>query len=118
MSPLDAVVLGIYSLTLATLAIYSVHRLYLVRLRRRYPGVRTAPGAPEQWPAVTIQLPLYNEPNVAARVIDAAAAIEYEGALDIQILDDSNDATCSIVAERVAFHRERGIRIAQVRRGS
>ena len=93
MSPLDAVVLGAYSLTLAALAIYSVHRLYLVRLRRSFPAARPAPSAPERWPSVTIQLPLYNEPNVAARVIDAAAAMDYEGALDIQVIDDSNDAT-------------------------
>src|SRR5438045_612487 len=118
MSPLDAVVLGAYSLTLAALAIYSVHRLYLVRLRRSFPAARLAPNAPERWPSVTIQLPLYNEPNVAARVIDAAAAMDYEGALDIQVIDDSNDATGGIVAERVAFHIARGIRIAHVRRAS
>jgi cellulose synthase/poly-beta-1,6-N-acetylglucosamine synthase-like glycosyltransferase len=118
MSPFDAVILGIYSLTLAALAVYSVHRLYLVRLRRRYPAARPAPLAPAHWPSVTIQLPLYNEPNVAARVIDAAAAIEYAGAVDIQVLDDSNDSTNAIVAERVAFHRARGVRIAQLRRSS
>jgi cellulose synthase/poly-beta-1,6-N-acetylglucosamine synthase-like glycosyltransferase len=116
MPPLDAVVLGIYSLTLAALAIYSVHRLYLVRLRRRYSAARVAPEAPARWPSVAVQLPLYNEPNVAARVIDAAAAIEYQGLLEIQVLDDSNDATCDIVAQRVDFHRERGVRIAQIRR--
>jgi cellulose synthase/poly-beta-1,6-N-acetylglucosamine synthase-like glycosyltransferase len=118
MSPLDAVVLGIYSLTLAALAVYSVHRLYLVRLRRRHSATRETPAAPDRWPAVTIQLPLYNEPNVAARVIDAAAAIDYQGALDIQVLDDSTDETCAIVDERVEFHRARGVRIERIRRGS
>ncbi|HEX7190737.1 MAG TPA: glycosyltransferase [Thermoanaerobaculia bacterium] len=76
------------------------------------------PAAPAKWPSVTIQLPLYNEPNVAARIVDAAAALRYDGALDIQVLDDSNDATPAIVAGRVAFHRARGIHIAHIRRPS
>jgi len=69
-------------------------------------------------PSVTVQLPLYNEPNVAARLIDAVAQLRYDGALDVQVLDDSTDATTSIVAERVAFWRGRGVAIAHVRRGS
>jgi len=69
-------------------------------------------------PSVTVQLPLYNEPNVAARLIDAVARLRYDGALDVQVLDDSTDATTSIVAERVAFWRDRGVAIAHVRRGS
>jgi cellulose synthase/poly-beta-1,6-N-acetylglucosamine synthase-like glycosyltransferase len=65
---------------------------------------------------VTVQLPLYNEPNVAGRVIDAAARIDYPGELDVQVLDDSTDDTSAIVAERVAFWSARGLRIAHIRR--
>ena len=70
------------------------------------------------FPPLTIQLPLYNEPNVAGRLLDAVAAIDYPGALDIQVLDDSTDGTTAIVASRVASMRERGMRIDHVRRGS
>jgi cellulose synthase/poly-beta-1,6-N-acetylglucosamine synthase-like glycosyltransferase len=59
---------------------------------------------------VTVQLPLYNEPNVAARLIDAVAALEYEGPLEIQVLDDSTDATSAIVAQRIAGTGIRHIR--------
>jgi cellulose synthase/poly-beta-1,6-N-acetylglucosamine synthase-like glycosyltransferase len=78
--------------------------------------VSVTAAIPEHWPSVTIQLPLYNEPDVAARIVDAAAAIDYPGALDIQVLDDSTDATRAIVAERVAAHCARGVRMAHVRR--
>src|SRR2546423_12261712 len=102
MSKQDLAILGLYYLTLAVLGVYSVHRLYLVRLRRRHAAPRPEPAPPGRWPSVTIQLPLYNEPNVAARLIDAAAAIDYAGLFDVQVLDDSTDKTTSIVAERVA----------------
>jgi cellulose synthase/poly-beta-1,6-N-acetylglucosamine synthase-like glycosyltransferase len=120
MNPADALILSVYYLTLGVLAIYSVHRLYLVRLRRKFgaEATRGVARTPENWPAVTVQLPLYNEPNVAARLIDAVAAIDYQGPLEIQVLDDSTDATVDIVAERVEALRARGVRIEHVRRTS
>ncbi|HAV14187.1 MAG TPA: glycosyl transferase family 2, partial [Opitutae bacterium] len=43
-------------------------------------------------PVVTTQIPLFNEINVAERVIRAVAAIDYPQAKhEIQILDDSDD---------------------------
>ncbi len=117
MSRVDALVLIGYYFALTLLAIYSVHRLYLVRLRRQFDhgnGNDVAPS--ESWPSVTIQLPLYNEPNVAARVIDAAARIEYPGPLHIQVLDDSIDETTAIVAERIAFWSARSVGITHIRR--
>ena len=118
MSPTDALILSVYYFTLGVLAIYSVHRLYLVRLRRKF-GAEATRGiarTPHEWPGVTVQLPLYNEPNVAARLIDAVAAIDYPGPLEIQVLDDSDDATVAIAAARVAALRARGIDVVHVRR--
>lgn len=66
------------------------------------------------FPPLTIQLPLYNEPNVAARLLDAVAAIDYPGRLDIQVLDDSTDVTTEIVAARVKTMKN----AAHIRRGS
>ena len=49
-------------------------------------------------PVVTTQIPLYNEINVAERVIRAVAAIDYPRARhEIQVLDDSDDETCVLV---------------------
>src|SRR5688500_11553205 len=100
MNAAEAGILTLYYLVLSVLAVYSIHRFYLVRLRRRSP----APARLQEnvWPALTVQLPLYNEPNVAARLIDAVAALDYPGPFEIQVLDDSTDGTSSIVAERVA----------------
>lgn len=116
MNAAEAGVLGLYYLVLGALAVYSLHRWHLVRLRRRARGRERATA--DIHPPLTVQLPLYNEANVAVRLIDAVAAIEYRGALDIQVLDDSNDETTSIVAERVAHYAAHGVRIAHIRRGS
>jgi cellulose synthase/poly-beta-1,6-N-acetylglucosamine synthase-like glycosyltransferase len=68
---------------------------------------------------VTVQLPLYDEPLVAERLIDAAMAVDYpREKLEVQVLDDSDDATTGIVSERVDYYRSAGFDIELVRRGS
>ena len=109
--------LFVYYAALLLLTIYSFHRLHLIRLLRRAPAL-VDPAPPDRWPSLTVQLPLYNEPGVAARLIDSVSRLRYPGQLDIQVLDDSTDGTQAIVAMKVAELRKRGIRIEQVRRGS
>jgi cellulose synthase/poly-beta-1,6-N-acetylglucosamine synthase-like glycosyltransferase len=116
MSPAETGILTLYYLVLSVLAAYSIHRLHLVRLRRRTPPPQRTTAA--VYPPLTVQLPLYNEPNVALRLIDAVAQLRYPGALDIQVLDDSTDETSSIVAEAVARIAASGISITHLRRGS
>lgn len=63
-------------------------------------------------PLITVQVPLYNEPLVAARIIDAVSVFDWpKKRLEIQILDDSSDGTSKIVKERIAYWAERGVRI-------
>jgi len=66
-------------------------------------------------PAVLVQIPLYNEYNVAERIIETAAALDYPN-LEIQILDDSNDKTVEHVDEIVERLQGKGINIQAVRR--
>src|SRR2546422_8505744 len=73
----------------------------------------------EEFPPVTIQLPLFNEYYVAGRLIDAACRFDYpRERLEVQILHDSTDETSHIVAERVALYRRQGFDIKDVRRRS
>lgn len=113
----DLVLLGAYYALLVALAVYGLHRYALVRLRRKFSAAgRAAPPVPEVWPDLTVQLPIFNEPCVAARLVDAAAALCYAGRLHIQVLDDSDDETTAIIAERVAAHRREGVSIDHVQR--
>jgi len=71
----------------------------------------------EHWPMVTTQLPLYNEWNVAERIIRATAELDYPaGRHQIQIVDDSNDETCDLVDQLAAELSEKGVWIDVCRR--
>lgn len=82
-------------------------------------GRREALATPEieTYPHVVVQLPIYNEHYVVERLLNAAAALDYPcDKLTIQVLDDSTDDTCELIAERVAMLRESGIPIHHIRR--
>ncbi len=100
--------LAIYGLLgFLTLALYWRHR------READP----CPPFPDDWPIVTVQLPVYNEREVIGRLIDAAAALDYpRERLEIQILDDSTDDTTAAAAARVALLQARGVRITHLQR--
>ncbi len=115
-------VLACYALAQILLLIYSSHRYLTLwrwaRGRGQRPPASTATNLDaEPWPVVTVQLPLYNEPAVARRLIDAVAALDYpRDRLEIQVLDDSTDLTSERVDEAVAHHRQRGLDIVILRR--
>lgn len=58
---------------------------------------------PINWPFVTVQLPIFNEPRVADRLVEAIAALDYpRDRLQIQVLDDSTDRTALRLSALVA----------------
>ena len=70
-------------------------------------------------PSVTIQLPIYNEKYVAARLIDTVCAMEYpKDKMRIMVLDDSNDDTVELVRNLVNDYKSQGFQIEHVRRGT
>jgi cellulose synthase/poly-beta-1,6-N-acetylglucosamine synthase-like glycosyltransferase len=74
-------------------------------------------GEQKAWPAVTIQLPIYNEMYVADRLIDAVCQIDYpRELLEIQVLDDSTDETRSVAEQAVRRNASRGVDITYLHR--
>ena len=66
-------------------------------------------------PKVTTQLPVYNERHVVERLIKAVVNIDYPKNLhEIQVLDDSNDETKSMVSDLVNKYREMGFNIKHI----
>jgi len=105
-----AVLAGYYS-TLGLLALYGAHRLYLLALYARLRRCAPVPVArySDDLPAVTVQLPMFNERYVAERVIRAACALDWpRDRLEIQVLDDSTDDTAEIAREAVENLRAAG----------
>jgi len=112
---------GLHYVALAGLCLYGIHRLWLLACWfmecKRPPHAPRRLPSPRNLPRVTIQLPLYNERFVAARLVDAVARMDWpKDRLEIQVLDDSTDDTRAIVDERVIHWRNKGIRIRVIRR--
>ncbi|NIN64030.1 MAG: glycosyltransferase [Anaerolineae bacterium] len=107
----------IYSLTAILLAIYSLNSLALAFLYLRHR--REMPSDPplRDFPAVTVQLPIFNEAHVVERLIDSAARLNYpREKLQIQVLDDSTDDTTLLARRRIAYYRAQGADIELIHR--
>ena len=114
---------AIHFTALSGLALYGMHRLWLLFNWRRVKKLEPADEGDhsflhsEQCPFITIQLPLYNERFVAERLLNAAAQIQWpKDRIEIQILDDSTDDTKEIVDERVQFWLQKGVTMHVIRR--
>ena len=101
---ISGLVVGTYLAVLLVLAMYGFHRSSLVWLYYRNRHRRPRPlGQFAELPAVTVQLPLFNEMYVVERLLDAVAGIRYpRDRFQIQVLDDSTDETQEICKRKVA----------------
>ncbi|MBL4700544.1 MAG: glycosyltransferase family 2 protein [Phycisphaeraceae bacterium] len=107
-----------YVIVLLLIAFYGLHRYMLVityyRNRHKTPQLNQRF---ETLPKVTVQLPMFNEGNVAARVIDAACHMDYPSdRLQIQVVDDSTDESALIARQHCESWQKRGIDIQYVHR--
>jgi cellulose synthase/poly-beta-1,6-N-acetylglucosamine synthase-like glycosyltransferase len=103
-----------YFAVLLLLSAYGLHRSHLVltvlrnrgRLASMKARIKALPRegleSRTDLPHVTIQLPLYNEATVIARLLDHVALIDYpRSKLEIQVLDDSTDETRTLARRHV-----------------
>jgi hypothetical protein len=116
---LEAIVLAAYWGVLALLALYGVHRIFVLGLYHRTRNL--APGAgplpDHRLPIVTVQLPVFNERHVVGRLIDAVCALDWpRDRLEIQVLDDSTDETSVLAQAAVARWRDLGSDVRVIRR--
>ena len=101
-----------YFAVLLMLASYGLHRSHLVltclrygkKLRALREGAPRLPleTDPNDLPHVTIQLPIYNEATVVARLLEQTAKMAYpRSKLEIQVLDDSTDESRQMARAKV-----------------
>jgi cellulose synthase/poly-beta-1,6-N-acetylglucosamine synthase-like glycosyltransferase len=118
MMPVETLTLLAYFFVLSILGIYGWHRYYIVYLYTKHKD--RVPGPPplvDEWPVVTVQLPIYNEMYVVDRLIDAVCRLDYpRELLEIQVLDDSTDETTQIAQLAVRRQAARGFDIQYIHR--
>jgi len=107
-----------YFIVLFVLAIYGLHRYWLVYDYFAYAKNVPPPPAPVvEWPRVTVQLPIFNERYVIERLVEAVARFDYpRELLDVQVLDDSTDETREIARNCVERHAAQGMPISYIHR--
>ncbi len=103
---------------------FRVSQTVLLHLRYRRIGIEqerialTQPlPAEDRLPAVLIQIPTFNEGHLVRRAVDAAVSLDWpREQLQIQLLDDSTDASAEIARTTVAEFSRRGHDVVLIQR--
>lgn len=121
MAVIDILVLGTYFGLMAVLSLFGAHRYSLLYLYYRHRNNHQGPPAKrfDKLPRLTVQLPIYNERFVVRELLEAVCNLQYpRELLEIQVLDDSDDETRTILANAVREKRAEGVPIEYIRRSS
>jgi cellulose synthase/poly-beta-1,6-N-acetylglucosamine synthase-like glycosyltransferase len=107
-----------YFIVLFVLALYGLHRYWLVYDYFMYAkNVPPPPPSVEKWPRVTVQLPIFNERYVIERLVEAVSKFDYTTELlDVQVLDDSTDETQEVARNCVERFAAQGMPIVYIHR--
>ncbi|MCM4155543.1 cellulose synthase family protein [Gramella sp. AN32] len=118
---IDLAVIIIYTLALLIIFIYSLSQLHLL-INYLKAGKSTDTSekfdfSEDEFPYVTIQLPLYNEYYVVERLLKNIAIINYpKQKLEIQVLDDSTDKSILKTSGIISELQKIGIDIQHIQR--
>ena len=114
-TPLTQFLFNVFITIAVLITFYTCNFYYLVYLskqRRKYHKTELLGS-----PTITIQLPIYNEKYVAARLLDAVCSMDYpKEKMCIQVLDDSDDDTYDILENLVNEYQKKGFDIYHIRR--
>jgi cellulose synthase/poly-beta-1,6-N-acetylglucosamine synthase-like glycosyltransferase len=109
----DYAMLVPYFAALAVLSFFGLHRFNMIwgyyRGKKNMPREAAQRFPESQLPAVTIQLPLFNERYVVERLLESAVRVRYpKHKLQIQVLDDSTDDSAAYTEALVARYAAQG----------
>src|SRR5690606_24459670 len=99
----------IYASAMLFILVYSLAQAHLLAhfVRYKQPDPVATAELHENFPLVTVQLPIYNERYVVERLMDAVAALHYPSdKLQIQVLDDSTDLTSQLILSKIQDYPE------------
>lgn len=125
MSFLSITLMALYAIGLLVIFIYTIGQAHLVYHYFSKKGSRGKEipdwdeKPPQEFPEVTVQLPIFNERYVVNRLIDSVADFNWpKDKLEIQVLDDSTDETGGIIADKVRELQQQGFDIHHIQRTS
>lgn len=119
---IESLILSAYIISLTILFFFGSHGFnmiyyYFKTFNKRTEDLDEKDFFMDEYPVVTVQIPLYNEQYVITRLIDSVLRMDYpKDKLEIQILDDSTDETTQIIDNHIKKYREQGFDIAHIHR--
>ncbi len=116
-NPFTQVIFDLFIIAAILITAYTCNFYYLAILSTRRNEKNSI--IPIDAPSMTIQLPIYNEKYVAARLVNAVCALDYpKEKMRIMVLDDSDDDTVQLLEDLVNDYKSQGYLIEHVRRGT
>ncbi len=119
---IESIILGTYIFSLCILFLFGSHGYvmtyyYFRTYKKRMEDLDEKELVINEYPIVTIQLPLYNERYVITRLIDSVIRFDYpKEKLEIQILDDSTDDSTEIIRDHIKKYTDAGYDITHIHR--
>ncbi|MEO8446064.1 MAG: cellulose synthase family protein [bacterium] len=119
---IESIILAAYIISLTILFFFGSHGFNMIYYYFKTYSMRTVDLSEEEffmeeYPVVTIQIPLYNEEYVITRLIDSVLRMDYpKDKLEIQILDDSTDESTKIIEEHIKKYVNEGFDIKHIHR--
>lgn len=114
---MEIIITILYSVSLLYIFLFSLGQLHLTLVYLKAKKKIAPSPALQNFPVVTIQLPVYNEKYVIERLITAVSQLDYlSDKLEIQILDDSTDETTEIILKKIETLRPLGLDIQLLHR--
>lgn len=116
-NPLTQFLWNVFISIAMIITLYTCNFYYLVVISRNQKKNNSTEF--KEIPTVTVQLPIYNEKYVAARLVHAVCALEYpKDKLCIQVLDDSTDETSDLLEDLVLDYQKKGFDIHHIQRSN
>ena len=111
----------IYAFALVYITVYCLLQLQLLFYYKKHHWAQAEPvlmlDNKDDYPFVTIQLPIFNEMYVVERLIDNIIQFDYpKDKYEIHVLDDSTDETVEISRKKVKEYQAKGFNIELIHR--
>jgi len=119
---IESLILAAYIISLSILFFFGSHGFnmvyyYFKTFNKRTVDLEESEFHMDEYPVVTVQIPLYNEQYVITRLIDSVLRMDYpKDKLEVQILDDSTDETTQIIKDHIKKYEEKGFDIKHIHR--
>ncbi|MBK9333162.1 MAG: glycosyltransferase [Ignavibacteria bacterium] len=119
---IESLILAAYIISLSILFFFGSHGFnmvyyYFKTFNKRTVDLEESEFHMDEYPVVTVQIPLYNEQYVITRLIDSVLRMDYpKDKLEVQILDDSTDETTQIIKDHIKKYEEMGFDIKHIHR--